>query len=158
MRPQFYDSSNHLGHPRAHIVMPTTSHPMPTAHDAATAANDAFPRRLHELRKAKNWSQPELAAKIDTSGTIIGRYERGLITPSIDVARKLANVFGVTVDYLVGGNGPANALQDKATINRWDALHKLAREDRERIVYVLESLIREAQTRQAFRDMQPPTE
>lgn len=138
--------------------MPTTSQPPPTANDVAPATNGAFPRRLHELRKAKNWSQPELAAKIDTSGTIIGRYERGLITPSIDVARKLANVFGVTVDYLVGGNGPANALQDKATINRWDALNKLSRDDRDRIVYVLESLIREAQTRQTFRDMQPPTE
>ena len=129
-----------------------------SVHDAppvTVPSDDIFPRRLLELRKARNWSQPELAAKVDTSGTIIGRYERGLITPSIDVARKLAHAFGVTVDYLVGGVGPANALQDKATITRWDALTKLPREDRERIVYVLESLIREAQTRQAFKDTQP---
>ena len=129
-----------------------------SVHDAppvTVPSDDMFPRRLLELRKARNWSQPELAAKVDTSGTIIGRYERGLITPSIDVARKLAHAFGVTVDYLVGGVGPANALQDKATITRWDALTKLPREDRERIVYVLESLIREAQTRQAFKDTQP---
>jgi transcriptional regulator with XRE-family HTH domain len=135
--------------------MTSTATPVPDSPPSPTVNDDPFPRRLLELRKARNWSQPELAAKIDTSGTIIGRYERGLITPSIDVARKLAQVFGVTVDYLLGGVGPANALQDKATITRWDALTKLPREDRERIVFVLESLIREAQTRQAFKDSQP---
>lgn len=105
----------------------------------------------------RGWSQPELAEKVGTSGTIIGRYERGLITPSIDVARRIAEVFDVTIDHLVIGTGPASALQDKVTIARWDALGKLQREDRERITFVLDSLIREAQTRQAFRDSQPPT-
>jgi transcriptional regulator with XRE-family HTH domain len=137
--------------------MPTVSQPTPAAPaDVAPAADTLFPRRLLDLRKARGWSQPELAAKIDTSGTIIGRYERGLITPSIDVARKLADVFSVTVDYLIGGGGPANALQDKVTIARWDALGKLQRDDRERITFVLDSLIREAHTRQAFRDSKPP--
>lgn len=155
MRLQIIDSSNHLGHPGARKVMTVTASLNPDASLSDPGEDNHFPRRLLELRKARHWSQPELAAKIDTSGTIIGRYERGLITPSIDVARKLAHVFGVTVDYLIGGVGPANALQDKATINRWDALTKLPREDRERIVFVLESLIREAQTRQAFKDTQP---
>ena len=136
----------------------TRPHPDLAPASATPASQDPFPRALLELRKAKGWSQPELAAKIDTSGTIIGRYERGLITPSIDVARRLAQVLGVTVDYLVSGTGIANALHDKATITRWDALAKLPKDDRERITYVLESLIREAQTRQHFTDMQPPSE
>jgi len=124
----------------------------------ATPPNDApndpgiFPRRLLELRKARGWSQPELAAKIGTSGTIIGRYERGLITPSIDVARRLAEAFSVTLDYLVVDGGPANALQDKVMITRWDSLVTLPPVDRDRIIFVLDSLIREAQTRKAFRN------
>ena len=126
--------------------------PEPVTEQVAPVINSVFSRRLLELRKIRGWSQPELAEKIDTSGTIIGRYERGMITPSIDVARKLADVFGVTIDYLVAGSGNANALQDKATIARWDALGRIPRDDRERITFVLDSLIREAQTRQAFRD------
>ncbi len=42
-----------------------------------------FAGRLLALRKQRGWSQPELAKKIGISGAIIGRYERGEITPSI---------------------------------------------------------------------------
>jgi transcriptional regulator with XRE-family HTH domain len=127
------------------------SSPIAEAADATTEDPGVFPRRLHELRKARGWSQPELAALIGTSGTIIGRYERGIITPSIDVARRLAAVLGVTIDYLVADGGPANALQDKAMIERWDAIAHVPKEDRDRILFVLDSLIREAQTRLAYR-------
>lgn len=60
-----------------------------------------FAKRLQALRKGRDWSQPELGKAIGTSGAIIGRYERGEMTPSIDVARKLADALGVTLDYLV---------------------------------------------------------
>jgi len=48
--------------------------------------------------------------------------------------------------------GPANALQDKVMITRWDSLVTLPPDDRDRIIFVLDSLIREAQTRKAFRN------
>ncbi|NOZ95401.1 MAG: helix-turn-helix transcriptional regulator, partial [Acidobacteria bacterium] len=49
-----------------------------------------FGAKILELRKKQGWSQPQLGKMIGTSGAIIGRYERGEITPSIEVARKLA--------------------------------------------------------------------
>ena len=36
-----------------------------------------------------------------TSGDIIGKYERGENIPPIDVAAKMADALGVTLDYLV---------------------------------------------------------
>lgn len=110
-----------------------------------------FAKRLQSLRKDKGWSQPELGKIIGTSGAIIGRYERGEMTPSIDVARKLADALGVTLDYLVAEKEQTNTLQDKGMLERWKALETLTPEDRERILFVLDSLVRDAKARQAYR-------
>jgi len=40
----------------------------------------------------------DLGKKVGTSGDIIGRYERDEITPSAEVAFKLADVIDVSVD------------------------------------------------------------
>jgi transcriptional regulator with XRE-family HTH domain len=80
-----------------------------------------FGRKILELRKERGWSQPELAKIIGTSGTIIGRYERGEVTPSIEVARKLAEVFGVTVDALVSEESLPEALTERQMLDRWRA-------------------------------------
>lgn len=114
-----------------------------------TQKDEAFASRLLALRKQRGWSQPKLAKKVDTSGAIIGRYERGEITPSIGVARKLAEALEVTLDYLVGDN-ELNTLQDKVMLNRWQSLETLKQEDKDRILYVIDSLMRDAKTRQAY--------
>ena len=111
--------------------------------------NEIFASRLLALRKQRGWSQPTLAKKVGTSGAIIGRYERGEITPSIGVARKLSEALEVTLDYLVGDN-ELNGIQDKAMLNRWQSLEALQSEDRERILYVIDSLMRDAKARQAY--------
>jgi len=112
--------------------------------------DNVFGKHVLELRKAHGWSQPELAKLIGTSGAIIGRYERGDITPSIDVAKKLADVFDVTLDYLVGEDGRPNVLQDRVMLERVQAINELAQDDRERLLYVVDGLIRDARTRQAY--------
>jgi transcriptional regulator with XRE-family HTH domain len=110
-----------------------------------------FAKRLQALRKNKDWSQPELGKAIGTSGAIIGRYERGEMTPSIDVARKLADALGVTLDYLVAEEEQPNTLQDKNMLERWQLLETLTPEDRERILFVVDSLMRDARARQTYR-------
>ena len=62
---------------------------------------------LFELRKKHKLSQPDLGKQIGTSGAIIGRYERGEMTPSIEVARKLADIFEVTLDFFGDGQKPS---------------------------------------------------
>lgn len=111
--------------------------------------DEVFASRLLAVRKQRGWSQPALGKKVGTSGAIIGRYERGEIAPSIGVARKLAEALDVTLDYLVGENELAT-LRDKAMLERWQTLETLPSLDRERIVFVLDSLMRDAKTRQAY--------
>ena len=110
----------------------------------------AFGKRLHDLRRQRGWSQIELAAKVETSGPIIGRYERGDMTPSIDMARKIADVLGVTLDYLTGGGGTPDALQDKTMVRRIADMAAIPANDREKILYLIDGLIRDAKARQAY--------
>ena len=131
---------------------------MPTEHISdilvmvSTTDTSGFGRRLLTLRKQKSWSQPELGKKTGTSGAIIGRYERSEITPSIDVAKKLANAFGVTLDYLVDDKPDLpDILRDQAMLIRWQAIDSLDAPEQERILSVVDSLVRDAQARQTYK-------
>ena len=115
------------------------------------AENKAFGNRLLNLRKEQGWSQPELGKQIGTSGAIIGRYERGEITPSIEVAKKLADAFGVTLDFLVGDKEVPNILHDQTMLARWQEIDALEHTERDRILSVVDSLVRDAKARQAYR-------
>ncbi len=109
-----------------------------------------FGKRVLELRKKRGWKQDDLGKKLGTSGVVIGRYERGEMMPSIEVAQKMANAFGVTVDFLVGEKEVPNLLSQSDMVQRWATLDQLPDDDRDRILYVVDSLIREAKTRHAF--------
>jgi transcriptional regulator with XRE-family HTH domain len=54
------------------------------------------------IRKKKGLSQADLGKMIGTSGDVIGRYERGDISPSVEVVSKIADALEVSVDYLLG--------------------------------------------------------
>ena len=58
--------------------------------------------RIKDLRKKKKLSQIELAEIINSAGDVIGRYERGNSSPSIETAIKIAEALDVSLDYLVG--------------------------------------------------------
>jgi transcriptional regulator with XRE-family HTH domain len=118
---------------------------------AMSDEDKAFGNRLLTLRKQEGWSQPDLGKKIGTSGAIIGRYERGEITPSIGVAKKLAEAFGVTLDSLVGDNSVPNILQDQTMLMRWQEIDALEQPERDRILSVLDSLVRDAKARLTYR-------
>ena len=109
-----------------------------------------FGRKILDLRKERGWKQDDLGKKLGTSGVIIGRYERGEMMPSIRVASKLADIFDVTLDYLVGEQEVPNLLHETEMVTRWTTIGGLPEPDRDRILYVLDSLIREAKTRHAF--------
>lgn len=59
-------------------------------------------QHIIKLRKQLKLSQNDLGKKIGTSGDIIGRYERDEVKPSIEVASKIADELGASVDFLLG--------------------------------------------------------
>ena len=58
--------------------------------------------RLSELRKSRRMSQKELAALLSVSVNTISLYERGISTPSDEMKLKIARLFSVSLDYLLG--------------------------------------------------------
>lgn len=56
---------------------------------------------ISELRQANNMTQLELAEKLNYSDKTISKWERAESSPDISVLIEIAEIFGVTLDYLV---------------------------------------------------------
>ena len=106
--------------------------------------------KILRLRKEKKWSRKELAKMIGTSGPVLGRYERDEITPSVEVAKKLAEAFGVTLDYLVDETGAVAEVTDREMLNRIKEIAHLDQDDKQTILRVIDSLLRDAKAKKAY--------
>lgn len=60
-------------------------------------------KTIAELRKEKGWTQIELAEKLQVSDKAISKWEKDSGAPSIEFFPTLAEVFGVSIDYLMTG-------------------------------------------------------
>lgn len=58
-------------------------------------------KNITELRILNNMTQMELAEKLNYSDKTISKWERGDSSPDISVLVEIADMFGVTLDYLV---------------------------------------------------------
>ena len=99
--------------------------------------------KISSLRKQKGLNRDELGKIIGTSGAVIGRYERDEITPSVEIAKKMADALEVSLDYLTGSTN--FVIQDKKMLYRLELLQKIAQPERDRILLVMDSLLRDAQ-------------
>ena len=61
-----------------------------------------FPAILKMLREKNGYSQQQLADILHLSKNSISHYELGVCMPSIDVLINIADVFDVSLDYLLG--------------------------------------------------------
>ena len=57
---------------------------------------------IKEIRVRKNLTQLQVANALGVSSVVYSRYETGNRQPSVDALIRLAVLFGVTVDYLLG--------------------------------------------------------
>jgi transcriptional regulator with XRE-family HTH domain len=54
-----------------------------------------------QLRRKSGMTQIELAEKLNYSDKAVSKWERGESVPDISVLKNIADMFGVTVDYLI---------------------------------------------------------
>ena len=57
--------------------------------------------KIMTLRKRFNWSQEELAEKLDISRQSVSKWEVGATIPDLDKILKMSEIFGVSTDYLL---------------------------------------------------------
>lgn len=60
-------------------------------------------KTIAKLRKVKGWTQIELAEKLQVSDKAISKWEKDSGTPSIEFFPALAELFDVSIDYLMTG-------------------------------------------------------
>ncbi len=60
-----------------------------------------FGDRLKELRKEKKLKQEDIAEICDVASQTISNWENNITQPPFEVVKKIAEYFGVTIDYLL---------------------------------------------------------
>ena len=59
--------------------------------------------RIQKLRRQSGMNQEQLAGKVNISTSTLGKIERGIQSPSIDLMVELSSLFGVSLDYIILG-------------------------------------------------------
>ena len=94
---------------------------------------------LRELRTSRGMSQKELAELIGVTQQAVQQYERDKIEPDINGLKRIADVFDVSVDYLIGhtaseSGGHVVSDEDYAIIESLKRLGDYDRQSVERII------------------------
>lgn len=95
-----------------------------------------LPNRVNELRRARGWSQQELADKAGCSKMHVSGVERGKRDFSLSLMRRMAKVFGVApADLLSSADNPGSLGEDeqrlvdtyrRADPDKRDDIHRVA--------------------------------
>jgi len=107
--------------------------------------------RITELRKAKGWSQSDLAKKIGVSYTQMSRYEIKGVQPPANTLKKMADVFDTTVDYLISGDKDEKvkaSLKDAELLQQFKAVEQFTDDDKNVIKKLIDAFIVKKQLQQ----------
>lgn len=61
-------------------------------------------KHLAELRKKNQYKQKDLARLLNVSQQVISNIERGFSSPDIELLKKMADLYGISLDHLVDRN------------------------------------------------------
>lgn len=112
------------------------------------SANNELGKHIQQLRKAKNFSQSELARKVGISYPQMSRYEIKGVQPPADVLKKLADVLSTSVDYLLNGDKDEKAkalLKDAELLNQFKAVEEMTDKDKTVVKTLIDAFVTKKQ-------------
>jgi len=118
----------------------------PTSAEKATLGD-----RIAELRKAKGWSQSDLAAKIGVSYTQMSRYEIKGVQPPANTINKLADTLGTSIDFLISGDRDEKvkaSLKDAELLQQFKAVEQFTDDDKTVVKKLIDAFIVKKQLQQ----------
>lgn len=98
--------------------------------------------RIQKLRKEKRLTQASLASNIGVSLAQLTRYETQGVQPNAEALKRLAMVFGISIDFLVNGNSTQKAegaLTDSKLLSLFKEVENLEDEDRKTVFKLIEA-------------------
>ena len=110
---------------------------------------------LRSLRKARAWTQADLAHHTNVHVTHVSRIELEIYMPSLDFAIKAAAAFGVSVESLISApSSPDLHIKDIAISERLKLLDNLDAQERDALFTIIDALLTKHRIRQ-FLDAKP---
>ena len=100
--------------------------------------------RIQKLRKESKLTQQELSKKINLSHPQLVRYETKDVQPPADILKKIASIFGVSIDYLVNGTKDQKAkdsLQDEALLSQFKKINGLSNEKKSIVMDLIDAYL-----------------
>ena len=78
--------------------------------------------QIKKLRTGQNLSQDDLAEKLYVSRQSISKYENGEATPDVEKLVQMAEIFEVSLDFLILGKEaePVNEKKEGRPMNVWE--------------------------------------
>ena len=71
--------------------------------------------RLRELRESQQCTLKDVSIHLGITDVALGNYERGKRQPDLETLVKLSEIYGCTVDYLLGKTDTKHALYELNT-------------------------------------------
>lgn len=87
-----------------------------------------FGSRLSELRKQNHMTQQTLSERLNVTKATVSSYETGVRLPSYDVLIKIAYIFHVSADYLLGIDDKSRLSVDGLTKRQMEIITALISE------------------------------
>lgn len=84
--------------------------------------------RIKQLRRQRNISQVELARHLGVSKSVVSSYENAVHLPPYDILLKMAWLFGVSTDYILGAAGGRALNVDGLTDGQIEAVNRIVAE------------------------------
>lgn len=107
-------------------------------------SENAITTRLRELRERAGVNQEVVAESVEISRVALTRYENGQRVPRAQIAARLADYYGVTVDYLLGRDDPVSTEKaptpDDARAEAIQMLEQMTDEEYQRALAMLKLL------------------
>ncbi|NJO03640.1 MAG: helix-turn-helix transcriptional regulator [Bacteroidia bacterium] len=110
--------------------------------------SENFGDRMMKARKERGLSREEVAKMIGTSGPIVGRYERGDMMPSVEIAANIADALQVSLDFLVGKS--SLVVKDVTILERLEDIAVLPVDKRIELFNVVDAYLRDYKTGKAY--------
>lgn len=70
---------------------------------------NTFGDKIYSLRRYRCISQDVVAAAVGSTKSTISKYERNIVDPTLESAKKIAEYFNVSLDWLAGGEESTEA-------------------------------------------------
>lgn len=114
-------------------------------------------KRLKAEREKRNWSQLYVAPKVGITNTVLSNYERDYRDPDTATLQKLAELYEVSVDYLLTGKtleASETILDDPEFQHAMRSAQGFSKENKQRVLDLIE-MIEELEKGRKPGDRQP---